>query len=72
MNKEIYIDFDGVILNTQVEIDKKYYEHGGVIDESWNKVLENEIDWKKLLGDSKVIGNSLEVLKELYNQGQKT
>lgn len=72
MNKEIYIDFDGVILDTQVEVDKLYYAHGGIIDESWNKFLENDIDWKKLLSDSQVIGNSFEVLKELYNQGQKT
>ena len=72
MEKELYIDFDGVILDTQVEIDKLYEAHGGVINDAWNNFLANDIDWHKLLNDSKVIDDSLDILRILYNEGRKS
>ena len=71
MKEEYFIDFDGVILDTQVEIDRLFYEHGGVINEDWDKFLKYEIDWERLLNDSKVIDDSLNILKTLYKNDKK-
>ncbi len=66
MNEEIYIDFDGVILNTQEKIDYFFSLFNNTITPEWNKFLAN-LNWKKdVLPYSKEIKDSLKILKELY------
>ena len=66
MNKEIYIDFDGVIADTQKKIDYYFSLFDNTITPEWNKFLAN-INWKRdVLSDCNEIRNSFAILKDLY------
>ena len=66
MDKTIYIDFDGVIADTQKKIDYYFSLFNNTISPEWNRFLEN-INWKlDVLKDAEEINNSLSILKELY------
>lgn len=66
MNQKIYLDFDGVILNTQDKIDYLFSKFNNEITPEWNEYL-TKINWRRdILPDSKEINNSLGILKELY------
>lgn len=57
----LYIDLDGVILDSQERIlllKEKYY------DLSWNEFFE-VVEWMKLLNECEEINNSVEILKTL-------
>ena len=65
-NEEFYIDFDGVIVDTQKQIDYLFELYGSDINSvTWNNFLRN-LDWENILNNSKEIDNSLDVLRELY------
>ena len=65
-NEEFYIDFDGVIVDSQKKVDYYFSLFGGEVSTpKWNRFLE-EMDWVKLLKESNEIDNSFDVLKELY------
>ena len=66
MNQEIYLDFDGVIADTQKRIDYYFSLFDNTITPEWNKFLAN-LNWEKdVLSFSNEINNSLEILKNLY------
>jgi len=66
MNQEIYLDFDGVIADTQKRIDYYFSLFDNTITEEWNKFLAN-LNWERdVLSFSNEINNSLEILKKLY------
>ena len=66
MNEEIYIDFDGVIVDTQNKIDYYFSLFDNKITPEWNEFLAN-INWKMdVLSEAKEINNSFEILRELY------
>ena len=71
MEEEYYIDFDGVIMNTQDKIDEFFWFFNyDCTDPYWNELLAN-IDWNWLLEQCNEINNSIEKLKELLEQGKK-
>jgi len=62
----LYIDFDGVILNT-IEVSYKMMEEQNVDKKDYDAVgvFYRDVDWKKLLGESKPINDSWACLKKL-------
>ena len=65
-DKTIYIDFDGVIVDSQKKIDYFFSLFGNKITAEWNNFLAN-LNWKvDVLSECKEINNSLTILKELY------
>lgn len=66
MNK-IYVDFDGVILDTWEVIIEKYKEQFKTmeIDENKIKKLMLDIGWNFILDNSEEINNSLKKIKEI-------
>ena len=71
MNK-IYIDFDGVILDTWEVIFEKYKEQFKTIeiDESKIKKVMLDIGWDFILDNSEEINNSLKNIKEISKNYQ--
>lgn len=67
MNIKIYIDFDGVILDTWEIIFNKYQKRYNTnkINEKNIKKLMLELGWESILKDSREINNSLEKIKQL-------
>ena len=67
MNFKIYIDCDGVILDTWDLIYTKYQEVTGLVeldDPKLVKVME-DLGWYKIINDSEVINDSINKIKEL-------
>lgn len=62
----IYIDFDGVILDTEKRV-KQYMMENNL---RWKEGVKN-IDWKRLLIESKEINNSLEILSLVQRERKK-
>jgi len=71
MNEEYYIDFDGVIVDSQDLIDDifAYYDCPSS-DPYWNYIL-TIIDWEALLNRCNEIGNAFEILREVERRGIK-
>ena len=66
VNKEIYVDFDGVIVDTQEKINYLFSKFNNTITPEWNKYLAN-INWRRdILPEASEINNSFGILKELY------
>lgn len=67
MNIKIYIDFDGVILDTWEIIFTKYQKKFNTeeIDEINLKKVMLEIGWESILKNSREINNSLDKIKQL-------
>lgn len=70
MKLKLYIDFDGVILNT-IDVSYKLIEEQGIelLDSNHEKIQHFfiNLDWSKLISLSKPINNSIKYLKELMN-----
>lgn len=65
-DEEFYIDFDGVIMDTQKETDRLFALYGSDTNNpAWNEYLRCR-DWAKYLLTCKEIDKSIDVLKELY------
>lgn len=66
MKLDLYIDFDGVILNT-IDITYKHMDAMGISikDADFKLDYYRNIDWYKLLEESKPIENSLDNIKKL-------
>ncbi|MBR1413470.1 MAG: hypothetical protein IJ574_02220 [Bacilli bacterium] len=62
MDKEILLDFDGVILDSMVRIEEymKIHEH----EISWKEYLIN-LDWYKFLRECKEINNSISLIRKM-------
>ena len=71
MNKEYYIDFDGVIVDSQNLIDDifAYYDCPSS-DPYWNYIL-TIIDWEALLNRCNEIENAFTILQEVEKRGIK-
>lgn len=81
MKKRVYIDFDGVILDTwpffykilQEQNYELYHKsiNNCLAPEDDKKVIKilNNLDWKYVLDNSPPINNSLKILKCLYDDG---
>ena len=66
MNQEIYIDFDGVIADTQKKINYYFSLFDYKKSPDWDMFLA-DINWKiDVLSEAKEIKNSFTILKELY------
>lgn len=65
---DLYIDFDGVILNT-IDITYMRIEEAGISFDETEKIEKfyEELDWVSLFSESKPINNSLDKLKKLMN-----
>lgn len=59
-----YIDFDGVLLDTNDLVAKEIVNHYG----SSFKEIFNLINWNKIYSEAKVINNNLEVLKSIQEE----
>lgn len=65
--KNLYIDFDGVILDSEEKILQLREKFNNL---SWNDFFK-EVDWVRLLSESKEINNSVEILKILESRNVK-
>lgn len=64
--EEFYIDFDGVIMDTQKDTDEMFAKYGSdTTNPAWNEWLRLR-DWAKYLLTCNEIDKSIDVLKELY------
>ena len=57
-NQKIFIDFDGVIFDTEKRVVERKNQKP---DMSWNEFFE-ELDWFQLLEESKVINNAIDYI----------
>lgn len=64
--RNLYIDFDGVILDTLSPI-YKIIEEQNIIGEEERKNIFQKYPWKELIENSPVIENSLENIKEIID-----
>ena len=67
MEIEKLVDFDGVILDTKIRIDNRKEAFPNM---EWMEFLNN-IDWYKLLNESKTINDSIEYLLEAEARKRK-
>ena len=64
----LYLDFDGVILDT-ITITNNYLKDNNITrEEDIHKFFET-LDWRKLLSESPVINNAIENIWKLYKSG---
>lgn len=59
--KNIYLDLDGVILDSEKLVVARKNDYPNL---SWNEFFEN-LNWPKLLKESKEINSSVQIIKEL-------
>lgn len=59
-NQKIFIDFDGVIFDTEKRVVERKNQK---LDMSWNEFFE-KLDWFQLLEESKVINNAIDYILE--------
>lgn len=62
--KNIFIDLDGVVLNSEQKIRDLIQERKPTSKKEWDIFFEN-IDWFELLKNSSSINHSVEILKEV-------
>lgn len=67
LNNKIFIDFDGVIFDTEKRIVE---EKNKTPDISWNEFFEN-LNWFKLLEESQVINNAIDCILEGQSKGMQ-
>lgn len=65
---DLYIDFDGVILDTMTDAYKEYEEYKRSDDISSREYFE-KLDWNTLLQESDQINNSIDNIKMLMDSG---
>ena len=68
MRVDLYIDFDGVILDTMTDAYKEYEEYKRSDDISSREYFE-KLDWNTLLQESDQINNSIDNIKMLIDSG---
>ena len=66
MKKNLYIDFDGVILDTLSPMYEIIEKNNITSDEEKEKVFK-EYSWKELINNSPVIENSIENIEKIIN-----
>lgn len=57
-NKKIFIDFDGVIFDTEKRVVERKNENPNL---TWNEFFDN-LDWVQLLDEAKVINNAIDYI----------
>lgn len=57
-NKKIFIDFDGVIFDTEKRVVERKNENPNL---TWNEFFDN-LDWFQLLDEAKVINNAIDYI----------
>lgn len=57
-NKKIFIDFDGVIFDTEKRVVERRNENPNL---TWNEFFDN-LDWFQLLDEAKVINNAIDYI----------
>ena len=57
-NKKIFIDFDGVIFDTEKRVVERKNENPNL---TWNEFFDN-FDWVQLLDEAKVINNAIDYI----------
>ncbi len=57
-NKKIFIDFDGVIFDTEKRVAERKNENPNL---TWNEFFDN-LDWFQLLDEAKVINNAIDYI----------
>ncbi len=64
--KQLYIDFDGVILDTMTKT-YKVLEESGIDKKDQEKVMEyfRNLDWKKLIAETDQINDSISEIKKI-------
>lgn len=64
--KQLYIDFDGVILDTMTKT-YKVLEESGIDKKDQEKVMEyfRNLDWKKLIAETDQINDSINEIKKI-------
>lgn len=67
LNNKIFIDFDGVIFDTEQRVVEQKNKNPDI---SWNEFFEN-LDWFKLLEESKVINNAIDYILEGQSKGMQ-
>ena len=63
-NNYIFLDLDGVILNSEEKVKNLIEKFNPQTKKEWEQFFHN-IDWGKLLKESKSINNSVEIIQEL-------
>ncbi len=66
LDKKIFIDFDGVIVDSEDRIIKKREKDNGI---SWNEFFE-KIDWFQLLDESIIINDAINCILEGQEKGK--
>ena len=64
-NNYIFLDLDGVILNSEEKVKNLIEKFNPQTKKEWEQFFHN-IDWGKLLKESKSINNSVEILCLFY------
>lgn len=67
LKDKIFIDFDGVIFDTEKRVVELKNKNPNI---SWNEFFEN-LDWFKLLDESKIINNSIDYILEGQTKGRQ-
>ena len=78
MNDYTFIDFDGVILNSEERMLKRKYDMGYIDHKNkdeFDKYFEytnlNPREWDYIIREATPINNSVEIIKELENMHKK-
>lgn len=66
-NNKIFIDFDGVIFDTEKRIVERKNKNPNI---NWKEFFDN-LDWFKLLDESKVINDAIEYILEAQSKGKQ-
>ena len=67
LNNKIFIDFDGVIFDTEQRVVEQKNKNPDI---SWNEIFKN-LDWFKLLEESKIINNAIDYILEGQSKGMQ-
>lgn len=67
LDKKIFIDFDGVIFDTQQRVVERKNQNTNI---SWNEFFE-KLDWFQLLQESKEINNAIDYILEGQAKSQQ-
>lgn len=67
MEQKIFIDFDGVIFNTEKELIKQKKNKPNM---TWDKFLE-QVDWLEIIKKSPIIENAINYIKIAQNESKQ-
>ena len=66
MKMKLYLDFDGVILDT-INVTFRQIEQLNIVDEEKKQEFYRNIDWNTLLKETSQINNSIENIKKIID-----